>query len=82
MALPSESPASARRLQLPKRTARWGIRGEALFLEPGMQLSDAAVRAVAEAIQRCAAWHGTPKVRLGRAESEGMWERLRGALMG
>ena len=53
---------------------------KALFLEPGVQLSDAAVRAVAQAIQRCADWHGTPQVRLGRTVPEDMGERLRGAL--
>ena len=53
---------------------------KALFLEPGVRLSDAAVRAVAEAIRRCAAWHGTPEVRLGRTEPQALGERLRGAL--
>ncbi|WP_394789495.1 winged helix-turn-helix domain-containing protein [Rhodoferax sp.] len=54
---------------------------KALFLEEGVKLSDAAVRAVAEAIQRCADWHGTPEVRVGRTEPEGVAERLRGALV-
>ena len=52
---------------------------KAVFLEDGVKLSDAAVRAVAEAIQRCADWHGTPEVRLGRAEPEGLRQRLCGA---
>ena len=55
---------------------------KALFVEPSVQLSDVAVRAVAEAIARCAIWHGTPEVRVGRTVPEGLGERLRGALAG
>lgn len=55
---------------------------KALFVEEGVRLSDAAVRAVAQAIQCCADWHGTPEVRVGRAVPEGVGERLRGALAG
>ncbi|MBC7681245.1 MAG: YcaQ family DNA glycosylase [Ferruginibacter sp.] len=50
---------------------------KALFVEEGVRLSDAAVRAVAQAIQRCADWHGTRSVRLGRTVPEGVGERLR-----
>lgn len=53
---------------------------KALFLEDGVQLSDSALRAVAEAIQRCANWHATPEVRLGRTEPQALDERLRSAL--
>ena len=53
---------------------------KALFLEPGVKLSDSALRAVAEAITRCAAWHGTPEVQLGRTEPPALAERLRSAL--
>nr|WP_315204763.1 crosslink repair DNA glycosylase YcaQ family protein [uncultured Albidiferax sp.] len=49
---------------------------KALFVEEGVKLSDTAVRAVAEAIQRCADWHGTPEVRVGRVVPEGVGERL------
>ena len=49
---------------------------KALFLEEGVKLSDAAVRAVAKAIQRCADWHGTPAVRVGRTEPADLLERL------
>jgi uncharacterized protein YcaQ len=49
---------------------------KALFVEEGVRLSDTAVRAVAEAIQQCADWHGTPEVRMGRVEPAGMSERL------
>jgi uncharacterized protein YcaQ len=52
---------------------------KALFVEPGVQLSGVAVKAVAEAIQRCADWHGTPEVRVGRTVPEALLERLRGA---
>ena len=55
---------------------------KALFVEEGVKLSDAAVRAVAEAIQRCADWHGTPEVRVGRTVPEGVGERLRKVLAG
>nr|WP_315426179.1 crosslink repair DNA glycosylase YcaQ family protein [uncultured Albidiferax sp.] len=54
---------------------------KALFLEEGVQLSDAAVRAVAEAIKRCADWHGTLEVRLGRTEPSGLATQLRQALL-
>lgn len=50
---------------------------KALFVEEGVKLSDAAVRAVAQAIQRCANWHGTRAVRIGRTVPEEMGERLR-----
>ena len=46
----------------------------ALFAEPGVQLSEAVVRA----IQRCADWHGTPEVRLGRLVPKTLLDRLRG----
>ena len=55
---------------------------KALFVEEGVKLSEAAVRAVAEAIQRCADWHGTPEVRLGRTVPDALLERLRGAMVG
>ena len=53
---------------------------KALYLEEGVKLSDAAVQAVADAITRCAGWHGTPEVRLGRTEPQALEARLRGAL--
>ena len=54
---------------------------KALYLEDGMALSDASVLAVAEAITRCAAWHGTPEVRVGRTEPQALGERLCSALV-
>jgi uncharacterized protein len=53
---------------------------KALFLEPGVQLSDEAVQAVALAIARCAAWHATPKVELVRTSPTSLRARLRKAI--
>ena len=53
---------------------------KALFVEDGVRLSDAAVRAVAEAIRRCADWHGTPEVQVGRVVPAGLLEQLRETL--
>ncbi len=53
---------------------------KALFVEQGCTLSDAALRAVARAIQRCADWHGTPEVRVGRTEPAVLLPRLRDRL--
>lgn len=47
------------------------------FLESGVQLSNAAARAVAEGITRYAAWHGMPEVGVWRTEPERVSERLR-----
>jgi uncharacterized protein YcaQ len=53
---------------------------KALYLEEGVDLRGAAVQAVADAISRCAAWHGTPQVQLGRTQPEALGARLRSAL--
>ena len=39
-----------------------------LYLEPGVTLRDDLAEAVAGAIQRCADWHGTPKVQVVQSE--------------
>ncbi len=39
---------------------------KALHLEPGVRPGEALLRDVARAIASCAAWHGTPAVRIGR----------------
>ena len=52
---------------------------KSLFVEEGVRLSDAAVRVVAEAIQRCADWHGTPELRVGRVVPAELLEQLREA---
>jgi uncharacterized protein len=54
---------------------------KALFIEPGVQLDDEAVHAVALAIARCAAWHATPRVELARTAPAGLRARLRKALV-
>jgi len=53
---------------------------KALFLEPSMQLDDASVFEVAQAIARCAAWHATPKVELTRTAPASLRQRLRRSL--
>ncbi len=55
---------------------------KALYLEEGVKLSDAALQAVASAIQRCADWHGTKQVQVVRAVPDGLLGRLLGALAG
>jgi uncharacterized protein len=53
---------------------------KALFLETGIDPGEALARALAEAIARCAAWHGTPKVRIGRCEPGAFRAMLRQAV--
>jgi uncharacterized protein len=48
----------------------------AIYLEPGMRLKEDLAEAVARAIQRCAAWHGTPKVVIQRSEPERLKDLL------
>ena len=54
---------------------------KALFFEPGVRASDALVRDVAGALQRCARWHGCPQLRLLRTVPGLLGERL-GAVLG
>jgi uncharacterized protein YcaQ len=53
---------------------------KAVFFEPGVRASDALLRDVAGAVQRCARWHGCPRVRLVRSEPPQVLERLAGLL--
>ena len=53
---------------------------KALFLEPGIELHEESVLEVAQAISRCAVWHGTPQVKLMRTTPPGLRTRLRQAL--
>jgi uncharacterized protein len=53
---------------------------KALHLQPGVKLSDASVRALAEAIGQCAAWHATPQADVTRTAPAGLRARLRKAL--
>ncbi|MFZ4286060.1 winged helix-turn-helix domain-containing protein [Variovorax sp. HJSM1_2] len=52
----------------------------ALHVQPGLQWSDAQMAAVAQAIQRSATWHGTPKVRITRTQPAKLAVPLRRAL--
>lgn len=68
------------RLDAKAHRARGVFEVKALFVEQGVTLNDAALRAVARAIQRCADWHGTPEVHMRRAEPAGLLPRLRACL--
>jgi uncharacterized protein YcaQ len=48
----------------------------AIYLEPGGRLKEDLAAAVAGAIQRCAAWHRTPKVVIQKSEPERLKEML------
>jgi len=50
---------------------------KSLYLEHGQRLSDALTRDVARAIQSCADWHETPKVRIGKSEPREWAKSLR-----
>ncbi|GLQ96281.1 winged helix-turn-helix domain-containing protein [Dyella mobilis] len=50
---------------------------KALFLEDGVELSPRTLKEVAQAIADTAAWHGTPRVRLGRCRPAGVASVLR-----
>ena len=53
---------------------------KAAFFEPGVRASTAVLRDVAQALQRCARWHGCPEVQLGRTEPPGLGPGLAAAL--
>ncbi len=54
---------------------------KALHLEPGVSVSAPLTRDLAQAIQECASWHGTPKVRLRRTFPKELARPLREALV-
>ena len=54
---------------------------KAISLEPGPRLSDRFVRDVAAAVQRCADWHGCPRVRVTQAEPAAFGALLEAALV-
>jgi uncharacterized protein len=65
----------------PKAHRREGIfEVKALHLEPGMKLTSADWQQIAGAIQRCAVWHGTPEVRLGKSSPASAGPHLKAAL--
>ncbi len=53
---------------------------KALFLEPGVKLTDESVTEVARAIAQCATWHATPQVEIARTSPVGLRARLRKSL--
>jgi len=53
---------------------------KSLFLEPTVQLDDASVSGVAQAIALCATWHATPTVKITRTAPASLRQRLRRAL--
>jgi uncharacterized protein YcaQ len=53
---------------------------KALHLQPGVRPSAALARDVAGALRDCAAWHGTPTVRVDRCEPEPFLAEMNGAL--
>lgn len=69
------------RLDAKAHRARGVFEVKALFLEPGVTLSDASVRALAAAIGQCAAWHATPQVDVARTAPAPLRARLRKALL-
>jgi uncharacterized protein YcaQ len=53
---------------------------KAFFLEPGVQLGDDDMAALAAAFKSCAAWHGTPEVRLSASSPAALRGTLQKAL--
>jgi uncharacterized protein YcaQ len=53
---------------------------KALYLEPGVRLTDRMVVEVAAAIRDCARWHGTPRVELRRTDPPEALPRFQAAL--
>ncbi|NCT68298.1 MAG: winged helix-turn-helix domain-containing protein [Rhodanobacteraceae bacterium] len=54
---------------------------KALYLEDGVAPTSALAAALAEALGRCADWHGTPQVRIGRCEPAVFARLLRAAIV-
>ncbi|WP_137936486.1 winged helix-turn-helix domain-containing protein [Chitinivorax sp. B] len=53
---------------------------KALYLEPGIRTSKTLARDVAQSIQACADWHGTPRVVVARCEHTDFLKQLRATL--
>ena len=53
---------------------------KAVYLEPGVAISDDLVSSLAEALRDCAGWHGTPKVVVRWSDPSELAEALRLAL--
>lgn len=63
-----------------RREGRFEVR--ALWLEPGVKATAALADDVAAALRACAAWHGTPRVEVARAEPAAMARLLATRLRG
>jgi uncharacterized protein YcaQ len=50
---------------------------KALFLEDGIEADEQLLQDVADALRRCADWHGTPVVKITRSEPRGLAAQLR-----
>lgn len=55
---------------------------KALYLEPGVRLTERMAAEVAAAIRDCARWHGTPRVEIRRSDPPEAAARLQAALAG
>jgi uncharacterized protein YcaQ len=65
----------------PKAHRRNGVfEVKALYLEPGVRVTQGLVADVARAIRECAAWHGTPSVVVRRTDPPELAPRLSAAL--
>lgn len=53
---------------------------KALYTQQGLRWTEMQIADVARAIQRCAQWHGTPEVRIGRTKPTYLAAALRSAL--
>ncbi|WP_394820705.1 winged helix-turn-helix domain-containing protein [Pendulispora albinea] len=53
---------------------------KALYIEDGVKLGEPVARDVAAAIQSCAAWHGTPEVRIRKTAPRAWAKSLRAAM--
>ncbi|HEU4669152.1 MAG TPA: crosslink repair DNA glycosylase YcaQ family protein [Dyella sp.] len=70
------------RLDAKAHRTRGEFEVKALFLEPAVQGNARLAEALAGALSRLAAWHGTPEVRLGRTRPAAFAPLLRAALRG
>ncbi|HEX8395592.1 MAG TPA: crosslink repair DNA glycosylase YcaQ family protein [Longimicrobium sp.] len=68
------------RMDAKAHRAQGAFEVRALYIEPGVRFSDAAAADVAAALLACARWHGTPEVRVTRADPGRAGEQLRAAL--
>jgi uncharacterized protein YcaQ len=65
----------------PKAHRREGVfEVKAIYLEPGVRVTQGLVTDVARAVRECAAWHGTPRVVVGRSDPPRLAARLQAAL--